>query len=351
MWKPWEKDIPWCCDIFSKDKYKGLYSIDSHTQGQSTRIVISGVPYIPGKTMAEKKQCLEKDYDFIRTATMHEPRGHRDMFGSILMKPVSDNADFGIVFMDAKGYLNMCGHGTIGAATAIVEAGMVEVKEPNTIVVFDTPAGIVKANVNVKNGKVQEVSITNVPSFVFKRDIEIEMPEIGIVKLDIAFGGSFFAIVDAKQLGVKVLPQNINSIMEKALRLRQIINDKVRVYHPEQAHIKTVDLVEVCEPVVNSDADGKNVVVYGTGQFDRSPCGTGTSAKLSLLYDKKEIKIDEPFIYESIIGTKFKGKILDETKVGDFDAITPEITGKAYIMGCNYIMADDIDPFAHGFVI
>lgn len=351
MWKPWEKDIPWCCDIFSKDKYKGLYSIDSHTQGQSTRIVISGVPYIPGKTMAEKKQCLEKDYDFIRTATMHEPRGHRDMFGSILMKPVSDNADFGIVFMDAKGYLNMCGHGTIGAATAIVEAGMVEVKEPNTIVVFDTPAGIVKANVNVKNGKVQEVSITNVPSFVFKRDIEIEMPEIGIVKLDIAFGGSFFAIVDAKQLGVKVLPQNINSIMEKALRLRQIINDKVRVYHPEQAHIKTVDLVEVCEPVVNSDADGKNVVVYGTGQFDRSPCGTGTSAKLSLLYDKKEIKIDEPFIYESIIGTKFKGKILDETKVGDFDAIIPEITGKAYIMGCNYIMADDIDPFAHGFVI
>lgn len=351
MWKHWETETPWECNIFKEKNYKGLYAIDSHTQGAPTRIIIGGVPFIPGKTILEKKQYLEKELDFIRTTAMHEPRGHTDMFGSILMKPITENADFGIIFMDGEGYLNMCGHGIIGAATVVVEAGMVDVNEPNTIVKFETPAGIITANVKVNNGKVHEVSIVNVPAFVFESDVEIKMPGIGIVKLDIAFGGSFFAIIDAKQLGIKIIPQNIKDIAEKGVKLRKLVNENIKLYHPELPHIKTVDLVEIYEPLVNSEADVRNVVIYRDGWFDRSPCGTGTSAKLSLLYKNKEIGLNQPFIHESILGTRFKGVVLNETKVGDFDAIIPEITGKAYITGCNYLLIDDMDPFAQGFIL
>jgi proline racemase len=319
--------------------------------GEPTRIIIGGIPNIPGKTMAEKKQHLENNLDHIRTATMLEPRGHNDMFGSIITQPCNDEADFGIIFMDGGGYLNMCGHGSIGAVTVAVETGMVNAVEPYTDVVMDTPAGIVRAKAKVENGKVREVSIINVPAFLYKKDVQIEMPEIGTVTFDISFGGSFFAIVHANQFGLKVEPKNAQKLTEIALKMRDIINETIEIEHPTLSHIKTVDLVEVYDDPTHPEATYKNVVIFGQGQVDRSPCGTGTSAKLATLHTKGELQEGELFVYESILGTLFKGKIVGKDKIADYDAIIPEITGAAFITGFNHFVIDPEDPVKYGFIL
>ncbi|QSX05960.1 proline racemase family protein [Sedimentibacter sp. zth1] len=330
---------------------KSLQAIDSHTMGEPTRIITSGIPKIHGKTMAEKKQYLAKKLDYIRTAVMNEPRGHNDMFGSILMEPISDDADFGIVFMDGGGYLNMCGHGSIGAASAIVETGMVDVVEPITKVVLESPAGLIKADVRVENDKVKEATITNVPSFLYKRDLKINVPEVGEVTLDISFGGSFFAIVSIEQpnLNFKICPENSQMIKEIGIKIRDEVNKSIIVSHPYLTHIKTVDLVEFYGPSKNPKASLQNVVVFGAGQVDRSPCGTGTSAKIATLFSKGILKINEEFVYESITGTLFKAKAIDEIKVGEYNGIVPQITGKAYITGFNHFVIDEDDPLKYGF--
>lgn len=328
---------------------RGLHAVDSHTMGEPTRIVVGGIPNIPAKTMSEKKEYLQKNMDHIRTAIMHEPRGHNDMFGSIITAPVNEEADFGIIFMDGGGYLNMCGHGTIGAVTVAIETGMVEYKEPITEVILDTPAGLVRAKAKVENSKVKEVSFVNVPAFHYKKDVEIEVPELGKIVFDISFGGSFFAIVDAKQLGLKVKPENASKLSELGLKIRDIINETVEIKHPELSHIKTVDLVEIYDEPTHPDADYKNVVIFGQGQVDRSPCGTGTCAKLATLHSKGELGVGEKFTYESILGTLFKGRILEKTKIAEYDGIIPEITGSAFITGFNHFIIDPDDPVKYGF--
>jgi proline racemase len=330
---------------------RSIHTIDSHTMGEPTRIVVGGVPRIPGKTMADKKKYLEDNLDYVRTSLMHEPRGHNDMFGSIITNATTDEADFGIIFMDGGGYLNMCGHGSIGAATIAVESGMVKVTEPYTDIVMEAPAGLVRARVKVENGKAKEATITNVPSFLYKKDLVIEVPAIGQVTLDIAFGGSFFAIVDAKQLGVKVETSQSDELLKIGLEVRDIINQSVKVQHPEKSHINSVDLVEIYDKADHPEAHYKNVVVFGQGQLDRSPCGTGTSAKLATLYAKGHIKDNEDFVYESITGTMFRGKVVGHTKVAEFDAIIPEITGSAYITGFNHYVIDPEDPLKYGFCL
>lgn len=328
---------------------KSIQAVDSHTMGEPTRVVVGGIPAIKGSTMPEKKAFLEENLDYVRTAIMHEPRGHKDMFGSIITAPTTDEADLGIIFMDGGGYLNMCGHGSIGAATIAVETGMVEVKEPYTHLVLEAPAGLVKAKVKVEEGKALECSIVNVPSFLYKRDVEIDVAEIGKVKLDIAFGGSFFAIVKASALGIEIDPKNSTKLTEVGLQIRDIINSTVEIQHPTLPHIKTVDLVEIYGPAKSPEATFQNVVVFGEGQLDRSPCGTGTSAKMATLFAKGELKQGEDFIYESILGTMFKGKVLETTKIGEYDGIIPEITGSAYITGFNHFVIDETDPVKHGF--
>lgn len=330
---------------------KSIHAVDSHTMGEPTRIVVGGVPNIPGKTMAEKKEYLQSEMDNVRTAIMLEPRGHNDMFGSILTAPVNPEADFGIIFMDGGGYLNMCGHGSIGAITVAIETGMVEAVEPVTHVKMDTPAGLISAEAKVQNGKVKEVSIVNVPAFLYKENVSVEVPGIGEVKFDISFGGSFFAIVNAKQLGYTIEPKNTNKLTEIALQLRDIINENIEIQHPTLSHIKTVDLVEIFDSPTHPEANYKNVVIFGQGQVDRSPCGTGTSAKLATLYSKGELKEGEVFVYESILGTLFKGRIVGTGKVADFTTVTPEITGSAFITGFNHFVIDEEDPVKYGFLL
>ena len=330
---------------------RSIQAIDSHTMGEPTRIVTGGIPNIKGNTMAEKKEYLEKNLDYLRTAIMLEPRGHNDMFGSIITQPCDPTADFGIIFMDGGGYLNMCGHGSIGAITAAIETGMVEMVEPVTHVRMEAPAGMIEADAIVENGKVKEVSFVNVPAFLYKRDCEIEMPPYGKIKFDIAFGGSFFAIVHASQFGVKVDPKNTQLLNNIGMEMREIVNREIPVQHPTLDHIKTVDLVEIYDDPTHPDATYKNVVVFGQGQVDRSPCGTGTSAKLATLHAKGEIKEGELFVYESILGTLFKGEIVGLEKVGEFDAVRPKITASAYITGFNHFVIDDEDPVKYGFIL
>ena len=332
-------------------KRKILSAIDSHTMGEPTRIITGGIGGIPGATMEEKREYLQKNMDYIRTSLMNEPRGHADMFGSILMRAISKEADYGIIFMDGGGYLKMCGHGSIGAASAIVENEMVDVTEPVTRVVLESPAGLIKAEVAVEDGRVKETSITNVPAFLYKKDIIINVPDLGEVKVDISFGGSFFAIVDSRQpsLNIDISCQNADRIKEIGMKIREEINKSVVVSHPNLPYIKSVDLVELYGPPKSKGATLQNVVVFGSGQLDRSPCGTGTSAKLAALYAKGQIGLNEEFVYESITGTMFKARALSEVMIGEYSGIVPQITGKAYVTGFNHYVINDDDPLKYGF--
>ncbi len=330
---------------------KVIQTVESHTMGEATRIVIGGIPKIPGKTMAEKMEYMEENMDYLRTTLMLEPRGHNDMFGAIFTDPCMDEADIGVIFMDGGGYLNMCGHGSIGSATCAVEMGIVPITEPYTNVILEAPAGVIKARVKVENGKAQEASIVNVAAFLYKKDIEVDVPDFGKVTLDISFGGSFFALVKASDVKIDLIPQNAGQLNELGMRIINAVNEQVEIQHPVLKHIKTVDLCEFYGPAKSKDADIQNAVVFGQGQLDRSPCGTGTSAKLADLYARGEIKIGEQIVNESIICTKFIGKILSSTKVGEFDAIVPEITGSAYVTGFSQYLIDPDDPVKHGFIL
>ena len=331
---------------------RSIQAVDTHTMGEPTRIVTGGIPRIPGDTMAAKRDYLAGPADHLRTALMFEPRGHNDMFGAIITEPCQKEADFGIVFMDGGGYLNMCGHGTIGAMTVAVETGMVEAVEPITQVVLEAPAGLVRGEVRVVQGRVREVTFTNVPSFMYRAGVAIEVPGLGEIQVDLAFGGNFFILVPARALGLAVVPGQLRELESVALRIREIVNRTIPIRHPELEHIRTADLVEIYGPAVDPEAQGRNVVIFGDAgcpNFDRSPCGTGTCAKMAALHYRGELGIGEDYVCESILGTLFRGRLTGTAKVGDYDAVIPRITGSAYITGFNHLVIDDRDPLRHGF--
>lgn len=323
-------------------------TIDSHTVGEATRIIYDGFPKLPGETMMEKKKYLEEHYDCFRTALILEPRGHRDMFGALLTEPVHSEAHLGVIFMDSGGYLNMCGHGSIGTACMAVETGLVPVREPYTEVVLDTPSGLIRSKVHVVNGKAVEASILNVPSFLYRQHLQTEIPGYGLIPFDISFGGSFFALVNAEQIGLQLEISNVSAITELGMKLREKINHEVDIQHP-YLDIDTVDLIEF---YAHSPSGGmKNCVVFGEAQVDRSPCGTGTSAKMAAMYARGQLKLHEKFIYESIIGSRFKGEAMRELQIGGMKAIVPQITGSAYITGMNQWIVDEDDPLKNGFLL
>ncbi len=326
-----------------------FHAIDTHTVGEFTRIIVSGFPELKGDTMIERKNFLAKNYDKYRRALMFEPRGHHDMFGALLTDPVHPEADYGVIFMDTGEYLNMCGHGTIGSVTAIIETGLVEAKEPYTEVVLDAPAGIIRTKAEVKNGKVMNVTLTNVPAFLYKENLTTVVDGKEVV-YDISFGGSFFALVDIEQLGWSVIADMIPTLTDFGMKLIRQVNEEVKIQHPE-LDIHTVDLAELYCHTDTPGCSKRNVVIFGDHMADRSPCGTGTSAKLAALHKKGRIHIGEPFVYESFIGSRFKGVILEETKVGDYDAVIPQITGTAYLTGEATYVIDPDDPLKYGFKV
>ncbi|NIS68453.1 MAG: proline racemase [Proteobacteria bacterium] len=328
-----------------------ISAIDTHTAGEPTRIVLSGLPPIPGNSMANKKHYMIGHLDHFRTLLMEEPRGHMDMFGAVLTPPTTDRGQYGIIFMDHGGYLDMCGHGTIGITAALIEMGMVTPEEPETVVAFDTPAGLVEGRARVEGDRVVEVSVSNVASFLYARDIELELPEVGKITIDVSFGGNFFAMTPASQLGVSVDPGNMSRLIQLGMMVKEAVNETVDIQHPTERHITTVELTEIYDKPEATKPYSKNAVIFGNGQVDRSPCGTGTSAAMAMLHGRGKLSLGEEFINESVIGTRFKGKLVKESRVGDYPAVDPVITGGAYITGIQQFVVDPKDPVKYGFVV
>ncbi len=328
-----------------------ISALDTHTEGEPTRIVLSGLPAIKGSTMAEKKQYMVTHLDHFRTLLMKEPRGHKDMFGAIITPPTTRHADYGVLFMDNTGYLDMCGHGTIGITTALIETGMVVLQEPETVVSFDTPAGLVTGRARIENGRVAGVSVSNVASFLYAENVEVDLPEIGKIVIDVSFGGNFFAMVPAKALGISIHPDNITQLIRIGMQVKKSVNQSLDVQHPTEKHIQTVELAEIYEKPDPSLPYSKNVVVFGEGQVDRSPCGTGTSAAMATLYGKGKLALNQEFVNESILGTRFKGKLVKAVAVGRFNGADPVIMGRAYLTGIQQFIVDPDDSLKYGFTL
>ncbi|WP_144460849.1 proline racemase family protein [Siminovitchia fortis] len=329
---------------------KMFTTIDTHTGGNPTRTLISGLPELKGNTMSEKMLHMKKEYDWIRKLLMNEPRGHDVMSGVLLTDPCHPDADLGVIYIETGGYLPMCGHDTIGVCTALVEAGIIKGQEPVTILKLDTPAGLVEVDITVENGKAKEVSFCNVPAFLLKR-VSVNVEGIGQVEADIAYGGNFYAIIDAKSIGLELIPENASTIIDKAITIRNAINERTKVVHPEYPFIKGLTHVEFFTDPTHEKAHVKNTVVVPPGGIDRSPCGTGTSAKLAVLYANQEIAKGEEFVHESIVGSLFKGRVLETTCVNGLEAVVTRITGSAWLMGMHRFFYNEEDPLKEGFLL
>jgi proline racemase/trans-L-3-hydroxyproline dehydratase len=328
-----------------------ITTVDSHTAGEPTRVITGGLPHIPGNTMAEKMEYFRANLDFIRTTIIHEPRGHRDMIGAVLLPPTRKEADFGVFYLNPGGFLNMCGHGTIGVATTLVEIGWITAQEPITKVVLDTPAGLVTVKLEVENGTINNGSLINVPSFLYAENVKISIPGIGRINVDVAFGGNFFILVNVKDLGLDILPQNVGNFIKHAGIIADEVNKTIKVAHPEEKHITNVRAVHFYGPPSHPQANSKTLIVGSRGNIDRSPCGTGTSARMGALYAQGKLRLGEIFCTESVIGTIFRGKVLEEKKTGEYLAIVPEITASAYLTGFHQFVIEPSDPLKYGFTL
>jgi proline racemase len=327
-----------------------ITAIDSHTEGMPTRVVTGGVGVVPGATMAERREYFIKHLDDLRLFLMNEPRGHPAMSGAILQPPTRADADWGVLYIEVSGLLPMCGHGTIGVATVLVESGMVEVTEPVTEVRLDTPAGLVVVDVAVSNGRAEHVTLRNVPSYSHALDASVEVPGLGRVTYDMAYGGNFYAILPLEQLGIPFDRAEKDRILKAGLDIMAAINATDRPVHPLDPGISGCKHVQFTAPGLDG-ADSRNAMAIHPGWFDRSPCGTGTSARMAQLHARGELALDTDFVNESFIGTRFTGRLIEETTVGPHPAVIPTVTGRAWITGTANYLLDPDDPFPTGFVL
>lgn len=323
-------------------------AVDSHTEGMPTRVVTGGVGVIPGATMNEKRLYFMEHLDDIRLLLMNEPRGHAAMSGAILQAPTRPDADWGVVYIEVSGCLPMCGHGTIGVATVLVETGMVDVQEPVTTIRLDTPAGLVIARVSVRDGHAESVTLENVPSYVDRMDATIEVPGLGAIPYSLAFGGNFYAMVDLDSVNLPFDRDRQHDIIDAGLAIMNAINEQNPPRHP------TIDGVDHCHHVEfiapgSTGQHSRHAMAIFPGWFDRSPCGTGTSARMAELWARGELALDTDFINESFIGSRFVGRLIAETTVEGIPAVIPTITGRAWVTGIGQYLLDPSDPFPTGF--
>ena len=334
----------------SKTTYR---CIDAHTCGNPVRVVTTGHPNLKGDSMSEKRQHFLKEYDWIRKGLMFEPRGHDMMSGSFFYEPQFPENDFGILFIETSGCLPMCGHGTIGAITIAIEEGIIVPLTPDKIR-METPAGLVEINYKQRNGKVEWVKLKNVKSYLAEENLSIECPELGEIRFDVSYGGNYYAIVDPQKNFSGVHNFTAGKLIQYSQIVRKRINEKYpnRFIHPENETIRDVSHMLWTGDPINPKSSGRNAVFYGDKAIDRSPCGTGTSARMAQLYTKGKLKKGEEFVHESFIGSTFIGRIEEETELDGKKAIIPSIQGWAKIYGYNTILIDEEDdPYAHGFQV
>jgi 4-hydroxyproline epimerase len=324
--------------------------IDAHTCGNPVRVVSGGVPFLQGKTMLEKRAYFLENYDWIRTGLMFEPRGHDMMSGSMLFPPHDPQNDFAVLFIETSGCLPMCGHGTIGTITIAIEEGLIHPKTPGFLR-MEAPAGLVLVEYKQEGKKVKSVKLTNVKSFLAAENLEIESDELGKLKVDVAYGGNFYCIVDPQENFPGLEHFKAEQLISMARSLRSKMNEKYEFVHPEHPSIRGLSHVLWTGKTLDPTSTARNAVFYGDKAIDRSPCGTGTSARMAQWHAKGWLKPGQDFIHESFIGSKFTGRIEEETEIAGKPAMIPSIEGWAMVTGYNTIFLDDEDPYVHGFQV
>lgn len=330
--------------------HKKFFCIDAHTCGNPVRLVAGGGPLLEGNSMMEKRLHFLREYDWIRKGLMFEPRGHDMMSGSILYPPHDPQNDIGVLFIETSGCLPMCGHGTIGTITIAIEEGLVTPKTPGHLRI-ETPAGLVLIEYKQEGKKVLSVKLTNVPAFLYATDLEVVCPDLGKIKVDVAYGGNFYAIVDPQEHFQGLEHYTADQLISWSRVCRKLLNEQYIFIHPENENIKGLSHLLWTGKAIAPTSTARNAVFYGDKAIDRSPCGTGTSARMAQWYAKGKLKKGDAFIHESIIGSTFTGRIEAETAVAGQPAIVPSIEGWARVTGYNTIIIDDDDPYAHGFQV
>ena len=333
------------------DGWIEFQTIDAHTEGEPLRIILSGYPELKGKTLLQKRSDAKNYHDELRKALIWEPRGHADMYGAIIVEPDTTGADFGVIFIHNEGYSTGCGHAIIALTKVFVETGLIAMNEPETEVKMDVPSGFIKSYAKVKNGQVTGVRFENVPSFVQSLNTEVDVPGLGIINYDLAFGGAFYAFVDVAQLGLDCTPEYQNLLIETGMKIKYAIMDSVETVHPLEPDMNflygTIFTGESKDPNHHS----RNVCIFADGELDRSPTGTGVSSRAAILLAKGDIKVGESIIIESIIGSTFSVKIVATTTFGNYDAVIPEVSGNAFITGKNAFWINPEDPLKGGFIL
>jgi proline racemase len=331
-----------------------ITTIDAHAAGEPLRIITGGLPELRGVTMLERRRYLQEHYDHIRKALMWEPRGHRDMYGCALTRPVTSEADLGVLFMHNEGYSTMCGHGIIALVTTLLETGTITAKGQETPVNLDTPAGLVRATAHLdSSGHVEHVSFLNIPSFLYARDVELDVPAFGRLTVDIAFGGAFYAFIPAAQLGLSITPEQANQLAAAGDVITQAVNTALPIKHPLEEELGFLYGSIFTGPPENPTHHSRNVCIFANTQVDRSPTGTGVSARLALHYAKGEIVANQQIIIESILGaaSTFGGRVVELLQAGPYDAIVPEVSGTAFITGQHEFIIDPRDELGRGFFL
>jgi proline racemase len=325
-------------------------AVDSHTEGMPTRVITGGLGPVPGETMRERRRYFGQHMDDLRLLLMREPRGHAAMSGAFLQPPTRPDADWGVLFVEVSGLLPMCGHGTIGVATVLVECGMVPVSEPETVIRLDTPAGLVQASVTVSDGHAVGVRLRNVPAFVAELDASVPVDGLGAVTYDMAFGGNFYALVAAASVGLEPVAANADELIARGLEIMSAINATAAPVHPLDSAIRGCKHV-VFHALGQNGAHARNATAIHPGWLDRSPCGTGTSARMAALHARGQLALGQEFVNESIIGSRFTGRVIEEVNVGSTPAIVAEVSGRAWVTGMGQYLLDPTDPFPTGFVL
>ncbi|MFO7732611.1 MAG: proline racemase family protein [Candidatus Aminicenantes bacterium] len=328
-----------------------ITTLDAHAAGEPLRIITGGFPEVRGGTILEKRKFLKDNLDHLRMALMFEPRGHADMYGCVVTAPVEEGGDFGAIFMHNEGYSTMCGHAVIALTEVAVRTGMVEVREPVTEIEIDTPAGRVRSFARVAGGEVASVWFHNVPSFVLAADRTVYVPGIGPVRYDIAFGGAFYAFVDADELGIPMEEGNFRDLIRQGMAVKEAVMRSGPIVHPFEKDLGFLYGTIFTGRGHGPGADSRNVCVFAEGEVDRSPTGTGVSARMALHHSRGEIGVDQPMVIESLIGTRFTGRVVRTTEFGAYAAVIPQVEGRAFITGRHEFLIDPRDPLKTGFIL
>jgi len=343
-------------DIFHLLKHPlgnhGLHvtTVDSHTAGEATRLIVDGLGSRPGKDILEKRLWLMNRMDHIRLLLTREPRGHRELLAAALIEPVTPEASFGLIYMDARRYPYLCGHATIGAVTTLLEMGALPMTEPETVVIVDTPSGPMKATAVCEKGWVESVAFVSVPAFVFQERTPLDVPGFGSLTIDLVYAGGFFAMIAEEDLGMELSLENRERILDLGRAVIQAANKQCHARHPERPEVCTVDVAEFYA-AHKSGEPGRSMVVYGERHLDRSPCGTGTTAKAALFHRRGLLALNEAYANRSPLNTEFQARVVEETTVGEFPAVRVEIQGSAQITGKHTFVLDTRDPFPEGFLL